>query len=215
MKQIILLLLTSITLSCNSQNGIKKEINETHDLVEEGLKAIQTEEFHNKKERLKNYVSIHASVLKSIMAKEDEILTNASSEISEKMSQILNEIELTVRKIETAHGLDENGQIKNKGETKLINKILLIDGEAKELRRKILRNINTIKSILNQNNLKVDETKITLTNSLKVKEKSESWEEYYFKNMPAGAVMPIFNHLQNEAKITNLNILEEISNMNI
>ena len=108
-------------------------------------------------------------------------------------------------------GRDKEGNILNSRNTSLPDKILVHDGYGAKIHNSMINNINLCHTLLKDYGYSNDEVELTMKIYSDHIEKGKSWEEFVFSRMPIGALEPIFLKLKNDAKLTKIDVLNEVN----
>ena len=93
---------------------------------------------------------------------------------------------------------------------RFVNKIFIEGGEAFVLKNKIQELIDKLLAVTEQCNMNINSEDLPIQLNLNIGNEDQTWEDAIFKDMPAGAVLPIINKYKRDATLTKLFLLEEM-----
>lgn len=213
--KILYLISILFLLVLSSCKGQIDEIKRAHEIVEQAKKEIQTEEFQSKHREIQNSENKKISLSEKIDNSGLENLIESKKRVM-AISNSLKKILANSKKLLTdKHGLDKNGNLRNKSEIQHVNQVFIEENRAKKIRDLFVDSEKEFLAISLQEELGLTNKDLPIKLNLFMEQEGKTWESYTFQDMPAMALLPIIRKLNNDVYLTELIMLEKlVSRMN-
>lgn len=206
----ILILIICLS-SCIGQS--KTDIEKAKELVKEAEAYVKTDEAINKQHRLNSEYQLTEELKTTIESKGIVDLKNSSDLAIRLSTDLIKILDSSVTILVDKQGRNSNGDIKDKMNPMNVNQIFIEEGRAKLIKSEIQKTIESYMTIVENHDLKITKSDLALQLNLFMVEKGKSWEEYTFKDMPAGHLLPIINKYRKDAVLVKIQVLEELAKL--
>jgi len=205
----ILFLFAILFSSCIGQ--MVYDVKKTYEIVDEMERYSQSEEALTKRERLINEKTLTLQYSDKIESSENSELINYRDLVLRLCETLLNNLEGSIQLIRQKHGTDPDGNLNDRWSSFHVNKIFIEDGRGKMIKLSIGQTIDQL--IEGAMDIEIDLTadELPLKLNLFMEEEGKTWEEYFFKDMPAIATIPIFGKFKQDVTLTKLDLLERLA----
>lgn len=194
------------------ENEMLRQKKSVFQLIEEKIKHSESENNYPVESR-KSLKEEEADLIQKIkksnsstVVMDMEIVINHANHIELFIDSINMEL------VEKSGGRNENGWLKTPKEKRFTNEILIDSGHATKLKGLIINGIDQMNDLMIKYDFDEEIEELPLKIDLEMENEGKLWEEYVFRNMPVGAVQPLFTKLKNDAKITKVFMLERFAN---
>lgn len=205
----MLIFVIHLSLECCGQT--KSETAKAREMVEDGMKYVKSDEAKVISKKIANEKVLTKQLAIKIDESNSAQLISGKDEIISTSNTLINLIDGIIFTIEKAHGKDKNGEILNKRESTIVNKVMFDEKMATKLKFFIDKSIESTMKIISENQIQLVKEELPLKLNLFMETNGKTWEEYNFQNMPFGAVIPIFSKFKNDIILNKLLVLEELS----
>lgn len=211
MKKVILGMIAIIgTLNgCKSQSDIEKA--EEH--VEMAYKALSQPNAKKALQIILNEKHLTDSLSRKIDSKGSKFLSEQKEIIISECSSLIDYTTDIYDRLLQKHKTSKSSSDKKLMHERFVNEIFFENNEGNKFRASIENLIIKSTEVNKICNIKIRPNELPIKINYEIAEDSKSWEETVFKDMPAGAVLPIINKFKKDAILTKVLILEEISKL--
>lgn len=191
----------------------KSDIEKAKELVKEAEAYINTEEAIIKRQGLNIEYQLTSELKNKIESKGSVELKNSAEWVIKLCADLIKVLDNSIAILVDKQGKDHNGDMKDKMNPKNVNQIFIEEGRAKLIKSEIQKSIESHMAIVKNHDLKIERSDLALQLDLFMEENGESWEEYTFKDMPPGPLLPIIKKYRNDAVLTKLQVLESLTKL--
>lgn len=210
MKFSILIVFATLLIGCRGDSQVSSEIEKAFEIVDEGLKRIQSKEYQEYLDKLEDSKNVEKRLIEQINASGNSAIIDTSVEVVSYTYQIERKINSIITTLEDAYSIDDKGKLKNTRDKTGVNRIMIEEKRGDELEEIIIANSDLLNTITNNAHLLKSESLDKLSGNIAATE-GESWAERHFLDMPVFAVIPILRKIRNDAIMTRVEMLESLS----
>jgi len=208
MRILTIITLLTILSACH----IKSEIDKAHEIVEKGLSQTKEPIAPNHKALTNTDSLVHALLTKIKESHPDNIYDMSLNAVS-VCKRIEQQTDGIINAIQTAHTLDEQGELNDRRNAKYVNEIMIKQDVGRSL-HKTLKQSSQILSIAARSLDADPKYVVQISTGQQDIPPNTSWWEYNFMDMPGQAALPILRKLNKDAHETKIRFLKHVSEMN-
>lgn len=209
MKAAILIMIVSLEI----QNGCKSQSDRERakEHVEMAYRALSQPDAKKTLQIILNEKHLTDSLSQNIDAKNSNLLSEQKEIIISECSIFIEYATDIHNRLLLKHKTSKSSIDKKLMHERFVNEMFLKDNEGSTFRNNIENLITKTLEVTKTCDLKIRYGEIPIKLNYDIAESGKNWEETVFKDMPAGAVLPIINKFKRDAILTKVLILEEIS----
>jgi len=209
MKTVILILIVSLGIQngCKSQSDSDKAVKH----VEMAYKAISQPDAKKTLQIIINEKHLTDSLSQSIDSKKSKKLSQQKENIIYECSSFIDYTTDLYKRLEQKHKTSKSSTDKKLMHERFVNELFFENTEGSKFRESIENLITKSIEVTKICDIKIGPNELPIKINYEIAEDGKSWEETVFRDMPAGAVLPIINKFKRDAILTKVLILEEIS----
>ncbi len=207
----ILILFSIFWVRCEAQTlEDTEEYKEAQKDVSESLERVKSKDFQELIRRIEQEEKISAQLSERIDRAGSAQFISSKDSINHYYNGLITQLEDLIMGLREKHGTKKDGTLKDKMNADHVNTIFIEAGNARDLKTQMLITTNKSLEIAEQNEIKLNKEDLPLYARDFSEREGLSWEEYFFKDMPATAIMPLLKRFESDVKLSKLILLESL-----
>ena len=203
-------------VSFGIQNGCKSQSDreQANKHVEMAYKALSQSDAKKTLQIILNEKHLTDSLSQYIDSKNSLILSEQKVILISECSKFIDYATEIHNQLIEKHKSSSSSKDQKLMHERFVNEMFIQNHEGSTFRINIENLIKISLEVTKSCDLKIKNEELPIKINYDIVETGKSWEETVFKDMPAGAVLPIINKFKRDAILTKILILEEISKIN-
>ena len=208
MKELIIIIVClGILTGCKSQ----PDLEQVKEDIEMAQMTLSQPDAKKTLQIILNEKQLTDSLSQNIDAKNSEFLSKQKEILISECSIFIDYTTVLHNRLLQKHKTSKSSTDKKLMHERFVNEIFIENHEGSTFRNNIENLIRTILEVTKASKLKIRREGLPIKLNYDIAESGKSWEETIFRDMPAGAVLPIINKYKKDAILTKILILEELS----